>query len=482
MAMPSEVEATAPRRLHPLSPFFNVVALARQLVAPGVVALTAGGVRYLLAVVVAVLGVRVVAWWRRCYRLQGGVLHVESGVLVRSQQLVPCDRIQQVNLVRKLRHRLLDVATVRVETAGGGDSSVELEVVSTEEAHRLRADLLAARTTVPPPARAGRGADGVGAEPAWVPTEWPVVALTYPQLAVAGLTGSELFVFVALLGWAFQLAEELPGDLLGQVDLGDVVGGLDLPLALGLGAVLVALSSASAVTWSILRNAGFTLTLVGDELHARRGLLDRREAVLPTGRIQAVRVTASPLRRAVGYVSVRLQSAGLGTESEERRVAVPILPAADLDRVLGLVLPGAVLPPLRRPPRVALHRAVVRWTAPTTAVAVPAAAAWPPGALALLAVPLAVGLGVATYRGMGHARLGPHLVTRRGALIRRTVIVPAERAQSGRVRATPFQRRVGLATLFVDVAGPGTTPRVKDEEAVVARRLLGQLMAEVGHH
>ncbi|MBA2438368.1 MAG: PH domain-containing protein, partial [Acidimicrobiia bacterium] len=120
--------APRPRRLHPASPFLDLSVLGRQLLAPGAVALGTGGLRLLVLGAVVVLAVQVLAWRRRTYLLADGVLLVEGGLVVRSQQLVPCKRIQQVNLVQKLRHRALGVAVLDVETAGN-ESGVRLEVL-----------------------------------------------------------------------------------------------------------------------------------------------------------------------------------------------------------------------------------------------------------------------------------------------------------------------------------------------------------------
>ena len=46
------------------------------------------------------------------------------------------------------------------------------------------------------------------------------------------------------------------------------------------------------------------------------------------------------------------------------------------------------------------------------------------------------------------------------------------RVQSARLRASPWQRRSGLATLSVDLAGPGPVPQVLDEAAAVGEHLL----------
>lgn len=469
-----------PRRLHPASPVLDVSTLGRQLVGPGVVALGAGGARVLLVGVLAVLALRVLAWWRRTYVLEAGVLRVESGVLVRKQELVPCERIQQVNLVSKLRHRALGVAVLTVETGVGGGSGIRLEALAAGEAERLRRRLLAAKAGAagaewaPVPGLAVEGGDPVPP----VPAERPVVRLSSRQLAVAGLTGAELLVVFVFAATVLQFVDDLAWRPLRQLDPSalQVVGPLFFALAAA-GFVAVWLSTAAAA--SIVTDGGYTLALVGDELHVRRGLLDRKEAVLPLGRVQAVRVAASLPRRLLGLVSLRIHSAGGGTGTEESEVAVPLLPASQLDHVLAQVLPGTrPLPSLRRPPPAALRRAVVRRVVPAAAAGVLATLAVRPwGALALvLLVPGAAAAGVAAYRGLGHALGDGVLVARSGAFIRHTVIVPVERAQSARVRSTPLQRRAGLATLWVDLAGPGRAAQVVDESAATAEGLLAAVV------
>jgi putative membrane protein len=138
--MPSEV-----RRLHPLTPFFNLVLAARQFLVPLVLLLVANrgdGSQFLPLVPIALATVfGVLQWWRFTYTLdlEGRRLVVDEGVLTRKQRIVPLDRIQQVELISKLRHRILGVTVLRVDTAGGGGSAeVDLSVVSVAEAARLR--------------------------------------------------------------------------------------------------------------------------------------------------------------------------------------------------------------------------------------------------------------------------------------------------------------------------------------------------------
>jgi putative membrane protein len=241
-------------------------------------------------------------------------------------------------------------------------------------------------------------------------------------------------------------------------------------------AVLFGLAAAS----SVVTDYGFVLARSGDNLVVRRGLLERREAVVPVPRVQVVRIEESLVRRWLGFASVRIQSAGQAgrSESTTSRLAVPILPAVQVNRLLGELLPGAApVPMLLHPPPAARRRAIVRRVVPVlVVVALVALVLRPWGALAVVALPLAVLAGEAAYRNLGHARHGDFLTARRGALIRTTAIVPAAKTQSARIHSTLFQRRAGLATLHVDVAGGGAMPQVTDEAAATAERLLASVV------
>jgi putative membrane protein len=492
-----------PRRLHLLSPVFFATGHARRLW-PLALLLAARRQWWLLALgALILLAWSALEWLRRTYTLEGGALRLEEGVLSRQLRAVPFDRIQQVDLVRKPLHRLLGVATLRVETAGGGSAAeVDLHVVTLAEAQALRSTLLRAKAR----AAAGSGAAGTEApagtdaaaeaeeaaeaEVAAPPGERVLLRLRVGEVVLAGITGSRAAAALVVLGPLSQVTDWVPGLddwLLARFDPESVTP--TTPAAFLVVAVLaVVVWLGLAALSSVVTDHGFTLARVGDDLVVRRGLLERREAVLPLTRLQVVRVEESLLRRVLSLASVRLQSAGRTGRGDETasRLAIPVLQRTEVNRVLGELLPGASpIPPLRAPPPAARRRAVVRSLLRTTlAAAVVAVGVWLLAAgngfgmaptSAFLLVPLlalAVLFGLAAYRGLGHAAGRAFLYARSGVAIRVITVVPVAKAQSGSVRSSLFQRRAGLATLHVDIAGGGPTPRVHDESQGRAETLL----------
>jgi putative membrane protein len=465
-----------PRRLHVLSPVFFAGGHVRRLWPLALLVLARRQLWLIVAAVVVLLVVTTLEWLRRTYELEAGALRLEEGVLERKRRVVPFDRIQQVDLVRKPLHRLLGVATLRVETAGGGGAAeVDLDVVALGEAQALRSSLLRAKAVA-------AAAGGDAAEAAAVPAERTLLRLSLGEVMLAGITGTRAAAALAVLGPLSQVSDWFPNLsewLLRRVNPEAVAPTTPAAvIALALLAVVVWLGLAAAS--SVVTDFGFTLARLGGDLVVRRGLLERREAVLPVARLQVVRVDESLLRRALGLASIRIQSAGRtgGADQTASRLAVPILQRSDVNRVLGELLPGAAPVPLLLAPPPAARRLLVRrgvlWAVPPAAAV--AAVLWllsrPAAPLALVLLPLAALGGLAGYRGLGHARRGGFLYARQGVAIRVTTVVPVAKAQSGSVRSSLFQRRRGLATLHVDVAGGGATPKVLDEAEGTAEELL----------
>jgi putative membrane protein len=491
------LEDGRPRRLHVLSPVFFAARHARRLW-PLALLLAARRQWWLLALgALVLLAWSSIEWLRRTYALEGGALRLEEGVLSRQLRAVPFDRIQQVDLIRKPLHRLLGVATLRVETAGGGSAAeVDLDVVTLAEAQALRSSLLRAkaRLTAGPAGQTAVDQPDAQVEVAAPPPERVLLRLPLGEVMLAGITGSRAAAALVVLGPLTQAFDWFPGLsdwFLARFDPQTVAP--TTPAAFVVVAVLgVVVWLGLAAASSVVTDYGFTLAEVGSDLVVRRGLLERREAVLPLARLQVVRIEESLLRRALGLASIRIQSAGRagGSDQTASRLAIPILQRSQVNRVLDELLAGAApIPALRAPPPAARRRAVTRSLVRTAVfIALVALSLWllnsvdaldVPASLALATLPLlalAVVAGLAAYRSLGHAASAGFLYARAGVAVRVVAVVPVAKAQSGSVRSSLFQRRAGLATLHVDIAGGGSTPRVHDEAEPRAELLLQILL------
>ena len=460
-------------RLHPavmlIWPLGQIGPLLLLLVAGAIPVLVAG----LLLTASAVASV--VRYLRFTWRVEDGALVIEQGLLQRQRRVIPLERIQTVDLVRKLRHRVFGVVEVHVEAIGGGETEGGLDALALADAQQVRSVLLRRR------GRASRDHESAAAQgPAPSPTAGePLARLGPDRLVIAGLTGGRVGVAAALLGFVQQVFAERFNEVLARA-----------PALLGLRGtlVVVAITMAGAFVLSIVATVltywDFTLTREDGSLRIHRGLLEQRSDTLPLRRVQSVRVEENLVRRLLGLAAVKVDVAGrsggegrdtgmllpLGTRSDAFALVARLLDCPELADVEPAGMPGRAR--TRRLVRAVVLVAVL--TAP--AVAVLDAAGF---FVALLAIP-AVAAALGSYRALGHAELDAFVVARSGVLVRRTAFVPRARLQSLELTANPLQRWRRLATLDLQIArSPGvwSGPQLIDLDAGTGRALLAELAA-----
>ena len=410
-------------RLHPLTPLLRggrlvlvVLAIAGQkglrTASPEAVGIGLG-----LGVPLAVLA-GWVAWRRMRYRLTSTELQVESGVLTTRSRRVPLARLQSVDVVRPLVARLLGLAELRMEVVGGGaGAEAPLSYLSEDDAEALRVRLLQLA--------AGRDED----EPATAEPPQHVLVVVPPGplvwSTVLGAPAQALTVLLAVLVVVAAVdLSYVPGVVLGAA-----------PLLFGVGSFAVR---------RILTEYGFTVAEAGDGLRLQQGLLDKRSATIPPGRVQTIRVSQPLLWRPFGWVRVEVDVAGYGAGGGEQQqttgALLPVAPRELAERLVARVL-GGPLPVADRPPPPA-----ARFRAP------------------VLHRRLALGLD------------DRHLVSAYGIATTTTDVVPLAKVQSLRLTQGPWQRRLGLSSVHVDTAGrrlPGTVALHRGERE--GRELLADL-------
>ena len=439
MRAPSASEGA---RLHPAAIAVWFIEDGRRLGLGLIPLLAIGGrVRFLLlaGLVFAALA-PLVRWLRFRYHTAPGTLVVEGGVVNRWRRTIPAARVQSIDIVQKLRHRAFGVVELRIEVAGGSGTEAALVALAPEEAERVRRSLSQEEP-----------ATGPGAVPPPV-----LVRMTPRDLVLAGLTGGRVAIIAVLLGYLQQLA---PEDFISSgaeqlVDMG--VGGVWLVISSIAGfivlAAVISLGATVVTLWE------FTVERSGERLLITRGLLERRRSQVALHRLQAVTLQENVLRRALGLASVTVVVAGRAGPKEEQHETSLLLPTGSRRTALELIAEviGAdasrLTEDLVPAPRAALWRrlayaAIVALAAGGAGIAgldARGAAAFVVGAPAAL-------VAGAAWRALGHRVDRPHLVVRRGVLVRQTSFVALPNVQDLRLTISPLQRAGELATLVLGI-------------------------------
>ncbi|WP_336022982.1 PH domain-containing protein [Halobellus salinisoli] len=409
-----------------------------------------------LLAVAALVGYEIAYVRRFSYELATETLDIDSGVLSRRNREIPLRRIQNVDISRNVVQRLLGIALVSFETAGGGETEAQLKFVTFEEAKRLQRELARLKREAAAEEATADGEEETRAVTA-EPESTELFALDRSELAILGALSVDLRV----PGILFLLVSTIGSTVISTYL--EAVPGVALALAAGVLVVVVAL-----VSWlvgaaaAIIEYYDFRLVRSGDELQYERGLLQRYDGSIPFDKIQTLTIADNPLKRHFGYATLYIETAGYAPGSSGgSRGSEAAIPLAKRDHVLELVeeLEPVGEVDFERPPRLARRRYLVRYllvVGVLTGITYGAETLFPlpfPPWLPLLLAPLAVLFAHATWRNRGHWLGEHHVVTRNGVLRRETKIVPYYRIQTVIDSRNVFQRRLGLATVTIDTAG-----------------------------
>jgi putative membrane protein len=442
-----------PQRLSPLTPlvrsFIFLVAAAWTVVRD----VTRGDIGPTAAIFVALLVAGGVyggmSWLRTTFWIEADELRVDTGVLSRQSRRIRIDRLQGIDIVQPFVARLLGLAELRMDVAGGHAREGSLAYLPLAEARRLKDLLLARRDELGGSRSPQRPLEGsssaesaplaeVGAQPgtgAFPDVAEPARAVVPEERVVAKVPLETLLLSIVLSGETLTMVVLSVGLLVGFGLSGQWVGvSALLPVLFGFGV---------AMFRRLSLNYGFTISETPAGMQVRRGLFDLNSQTIALHRVQGVVVSEPLLWRAMGWARLDVSIAGYAAV-EDRGGPAPstVLPVGDratVHRLARHVLRG--LDPDGVELRPAPRRA--RWAAPVS------------------------------YRFLGVGTDEHLVVSREGWLNRRTHAAPQARIQSVRITQGPWQRRLGLADVHTDSPPGPANVRARHRDAAEARRLFG---------
>jgi len=475
-------------RLHPVTPalrgwkvlaaFVAIIGFQMSETLRGVADALGPGRAWLVVLgVVLLVGVvgfaySALAWRVMRYAVTDEAVHLRTGLLFRQQRQARLDRLQAIDVVQPLLARLLGLAQLNLEVAGGSGSAVQLAFLRESEATALRAQILALAAGVGPlrttpdaaedaPA-VGAGAPGAAPGAAPGPASGTVHG-TSTATAPAGTSAAAPVYAAAPERQVYELPmSRLVGSILRSVApwillllaVGAVVVSIVVGDVSGMFVLVPALLGGGGYVWGrINTGATFRAAASPDGIRLRHGLTETRTQTVPPGRVQAVRLSQGPLWRRADWWKVEINVAGYGAESATESVLHPVATRAEAGVALWLVLPDlGVDDPLR-----VIDAALAGVDDEGGFTPAPHRARW---------------VDPLSRRRHGVLVTRTALVMRSGRWWRSVVVVPHERTQSLALEQGPLQRRLRLAS-FVTHSTPGpVTPRVEHLDQHVAAALL----------
>ena len=463
----------------------------------------------------AVMGLYAYVSWRcMSYTLDAKSITLHQGIIFKNKRSVYLERIQSVDINRTLVARLLGLGTVRIESAGGSGSNLDLSYLKNSELAGIRAQLLEAAFAakaphegaamgmqamgaVPGQFDAGQGA-APGAQvpgqmpapgaPAGVPGQMPgqyVQGDHYTQAGQYGagqyaagaqlqeqtlysvsttrLIGSYLLTPALVVSAVAVIAIIITGVLAlsGVSNAGAIMGA-------GFGVFAAASAMASSLWGRFNHDFNFSLAVsrVGLRLHG--GLTQTYSRTLPPNRIHAVELTQPLMWRLKGWWRVEVLTAGVsgaseGTDSTGENkanfTADSLLPVGDWEQALYAL--WLVIPELASAnPQALLNN-----------MAYGVGTANPSGDHLWCAPGRTCWLDPLLYKRNAVAVTDTAVLIRAGRFKRRLIVLTHERSQSLALSQGPFERLVDVANIKFDMVPGPIKPVIRHLDTGQARQL-----------
>ena len=427
-----------------------------------------------LIVIAVLVGFVFLQWWSLAFAVTETAVWSRRGILKRQQRHARLDRIQAVDISQPVLARILGLGKLDVEVAGGSSSNITIGYLKVSELEALRGEILARAAGLRVEAQTSPEASAMGGSPRspyapaqsgypaasadpYAPTQ-PTATQTPGNYSYTGEVYAPSSIPVAPERELYQVSM---GRLLGSqmLSLGNIVAillliaflvaggiaavqeGIVVAIA-SLGGFLSVAMSIVGVQWNrFASEANFRLAISPDGIRVRRGLLSTRAQTIPPRRIHAIRVQQPFFWRFLGWYRVSILQAGYGakdTDSNKQQsshILIPVGTRQDVEFALWMVFNDLGVDDV-----------------PSFIEAALAGKGSGQGFVQMS--PRARCLDPFAYHRRARAITRTTFVIRDGWLNWKSLWAPIARLQSVRVQSGPLERKLGVASLHMDVV-PG---------------------------
>lgn len=380
-----------------------------------------------------------IRWKRFEYRFDDENLKITKGIIKRSDRDIPLKRVQNVDVKRNILNRVLGIAVVSLETAGGSTTEASLKYVEFDEAEKIKHDIREFKQENKTDEEENNVEDN----------EDELYRISNKELILLGITGIDQRIIFGIMGLlAFSIPSIAP--LLEESGVGVFTGVLVVSI-LAFSVVL-----ASNFVTNISRFYDFKLFKRKDTLEYSRGLLNRSEGSVPLRKLQRLVISDNPLKRLFKRSSLSIETAGYSRKDQELELAIPLDKESEVKKLVN-ELEDLEDYSLEKIPVRTMRRYFTRYVL----LSVVGLSVFYVGTdeFYYISIPLLVSLALLAsflkWKHIGYRELEDHFIVRKGFWNRQEIIVPYHRTQNIIMSDTILQRLWDLSSVTLDIAGTG---------------------------
>jgi putative membrane protein len=413
----------------------------------------------------------IINYYKSHYYIKGKELILNTGFISKKELSIPFERIQTINFEQNLIHRFFKVKKLKIDTAGSSDKELELEAIDDEKAEALKEILITVKQNEAQTERKTLNLEQQASTQNKEEVE--ILKLSFIDLLKAGLFENHLksvgLIFAA--GWyIYSNAQEVGIDAEDYIDkvppfaygLYIVISGI---VFFGLIAIVISLVK------TILKYYDLKFTRILEGFKIRQGLFNTITVSALDHKIQTISWSDNLLKKIIGIFDLQLKQAkGRGTDETKESIIIPGCNESHINQVVSHLFPNEHIDliELKKVDESYKNRGLF------FALLIPCLI----NLLAILFVEwklLVIGqvllfllpyMVVLRYRKLAFGFNDEVLRLKGGAFGDKNIVTAIYKIQTISKKQSPFQRKRGLASLYLqNASGNEVIPYIREEDA-----------------
>lgn len=255
------------------------------------------------------------------FYISNGEFILKTGYFRKKTLTVPLDRIQSVNTKQNLIQQVLDVVTLEIDTAGSVAKELKIHALEKSISIELQNQL---RSEKPKAEELSTDSQQVTVEA----KEELILKLTPKDLLKIGISQNHLRAGLIILAFGFQIFQQIQ-DLFKEKaeEYSNEFMGFISNSSWALITFLVVFFTLIAILFSLFRTMlkyfDFKLTKKEGAYRIESGLLNKRNVIIPHGKVQELNWETGPLKRLFGIYHLSFKQAVSGQNKQQQLVDAP---------------------------------------------------------------------------------------------------------------------------------------------------------------
>lgn len=274
----------------------------------------------------------VMKWVTHKYELDDRSFHLYKGIFSKSERTIPFSKIQNVNRLTSLFHRMFNVTSVSFETGmTGEEAAVTFEVISSLEAARMETQVTrVAHDDVlelsPVEIELNKGDSDRIIH--FRPEKRDILKASFTSL-------SFLVLIPVLLSFYFKLDEIFDVKEKTEGVFSYIIGSWWIVATVVV--ILVFTSVAFGLARTFFKYGKYEISSDHERIYIAKGVIDETAFSIAKERVQAIEINQSMMKRLLGLAEVKLTSAGGLNVGEEKLEINSLYPFLPVQRAYGMV-------------------------------------------------------------------------------------------------------------------------------------------------